>query len=378
MCVSRNGVKEGMNEMNRLAIMVAIALAPLLVIAVLMTDAGGPAAAGSNQQSCVPPPGGLVSWWTGDGNAVDIWQGNDGTLVGDTTFAAGVVGDAFSFDGDEDYVEIPHDSSFNLAEFTVDAWVFIDPAQNAGQVNMFVSKSDGSQSGGGFFIGHDDRQIGTGTSLAKTTNTLRFVVNGGATIEFGEGFLTDAFPSARFYHVAGTFDGSVARVYLDGVLVGTGSPLLIGVGDNTLPVRIGASFHKEEFGVDSRFEGLVDEVEIYNNELSASDIAGIYSAGSAGKCEAAAVAHNIENLIADVNGLGLPEAVATSLTASLNEAPAILNDGNPHNDVAACGKLTAFINDVGGQEGNGQLTPTQAEELRQAAEAMKAVLGCRR
>ncbi len=74
--------------------MVAIALAPLLIIAVLMTDAGGPAAAGSNQQSCVPPPGGLVSWWTGDGNAVDIWQGNDGTLVGDTTFAAGVVGDS--------------------------------------------------------------------------------------------------------------------------------------------------------------------------------------------------------------------------------------------------------------------------------------------
>ncbi len=362
--------------MKRLAIMVAIALAPLLVIAVLMTDAGGPAAAGSNQQSCVPPPGGLVSWWTGDGNAVDIWQGNDGTLVGDTTFAAGVVGDAFSFDGVEDYVEIPHDSSFNMAEFTVDAWVFIDPAQNADEFNVFVSKSDGSQKGGGFYIGHDDRQLEG--FLDKTTNTLRFVVMGGQTIEFGEGFLTDAFPSARFYHVAGTFDGSVARVYLDGVLVGTGSPLTIGVGDNELPVRIGAAHHLEVFGGDDRFTGLIDEVEIYDNELSASDIAGIYNAGSAGKCEAAAVAHNIENLIADVNGLGLPEAVATSLTASLNEAPPILNDGNPHNDVAACGKLTAFINDVDAQEQNGQLTATQAEELRQAAEGMKAVLGCRR
>lgn len=362
--------------MKRLVIMVAIALAPLLVIAVLMTDAGGPAAANGNQQSCVPPPSGVVSWWTGDGNAVDIWQGNDGTLVDDTTFAAGVVGDAFSFDGDEDYVDIPHDSSFNLPELTVDAWVYIDPAQNAGEVNVLVSKTSFASADGGFVLTHDDRQV-PGFFLDRTTNALRFIAFEGGGGTFSEAFLKDAFLSAGFHHVAGTFDGSVTRLYLDGVLVDTGSPIA-GIGFNTRSVRIGASHAKEVFSVDDRFEGLIDEVEIYNNALSDSDIAGIYSAGSAGKCEAAAVANNIEILIADVNGLGLPEALATSLTASLNEAPAILNDGNPKNDVAACGKLTAFINEVGAQEQNGQLTATQAEELRQAAEAMKAALDCRR
>ncbi|MCH8008217.1 MAG: LamG domain-containing protein [Chloroflexi bacterium] len=358
--------------MKRLAIMVAMALAPLLVIGILMTNGGGPAAANSNQQSCVQPPGGLVNWWPGDGNAVDIWGGNDGTLVGDTSFAAGVAGDAFSFDGDEDYVEIPHDSSFNLAEFSVDAWVYIDPAQNNGEVNVLVSKSSFAAADGGFVLTHDDRG-----GADRKTNALRFIVFEGGAGTLSEAFLKDAFPSAGFYHVAGTFDGSVTRLYLDGVLKDTGSPIA-GIGFNTRSVRIGASHVLEASSIDDRFTGLIDEVEIYNNALAASDIAGIHSAGSEGKCEAAAVAHNIENLIADVNGLGLPEAVATSLTASLNGAPAILNDGNPHNDVAACGKLTAFINDVDAQEQNGQLTATQAEELREAAEGMKAVLGCRR
>ncbi len=32
-------------------------------------------------QECVEPPPGLVSWWPGDGNADDIQNGNDGTLM---------------------------------------------------------------------------------------------------------------------------------------------------------------------------------------------------------------------------------------------------------------------------------------------------------
>ena len=84
----------------------------------------------------------------------------------------------------------------------------------------------------------------------------------------------------------------------------------------------------------------------------------------------------MENLLADVDSLGLPNGVASSLTASLNQATANLNDGNPNNDAAVCGSLTAFINNVDAKEQNGQLSATEAEELRQAAETIKAALGC--
>ena len=38
---------------------------------------------------CDPPPAGLVAWWPGDGNAVDVVGGHNGTLVGGVTFPAG-------------------------------------------------------------------------------------------------------------------------------------------------------------------------------------------------------------------------------------------------------------------------------------------------
>src|SRR5262245_1572545 len=81
----------------------------------------------SGAQTCVQPPSGLVSWWPGDGTADDIADNNDGTLAGGATFASGRVGQAFSFDGVDDYVLVPDSPNldFNPTSFvTVDAWVF--------------------------------------------------------------------------------------------------------------------------------------------------------------------------------------------------------------------------------------------------------------
>ncbi len=53
-------------------------------------------------RSCVPPPANMISWWPGDGNPNDIQNGNNGTLQGGTTYAAGRVGQAFSLDASTD------------------------------------------------------------------------------------------------------------------------------------------------------------------------------------------------------------------------------------------------------------------------------------
>jgi len=68
--------------------------------------------------------------------------------------------------------------------------------------------------------------------------------------------------------------------------------------------------------------------------------------------------------------------VANSLSAPLGQASALLNDNNPNNDIGACGKLNAFINQVNAKAQNGQLTATQATQLLLAANAIKASLGC--
>jgi hypothetical protein len=87
-------------------------------------------------------------------------------------------------------------------------------------------------------------------------------------------------------------------------------------------------------------------------------------------------AQAIQNLITAIGNMGLPAAVANRLSAPLGQASALLNDNNPNNNIAVCGKLGAFINQVNAKAQSGQLTPSQASQLLQAASAIKASLGC--
>jgi len=225
---------------------------------------------------CIPAPPGMVGWWPGDGDAHDIHGGaGNGTLVGNATFAAAEVLQGFSLDGNGDFVDVPHNASMNTPAFSVDGWFFIDPSRDPGQFDALLTKSDGSSVAGGFFLAHDKRQ---------STNTLTFQVLGGFGI-VSNASLDNAFPAARFYHLAGTFDGSRARLYIDGALVATGAPIG-SVLYNALSFRIGAGYDLEVYGLDDRFAGLIDEVELFNRALSGSELASIYSAGAAGKCKA--------------------------------------------------------------------------------------------
>jgi hypothetical protein len=54
---------------------------------------------------CDPPPSGLVSWWKGEGNATDSVGTNNGALSpSGASYAPGLVGQAFRFDGTNGYV----------------------------------------------------------------------------------------------------------------------------------------------------------------------------------------------------------------------------------------------------------------------------------
>jgi hypothetical protein len=100
------------------------------------------------------------------------------------------------------------------------------------------------------------------------------------------------FPVApgEWYHVAGVYDGSSIKFYVNGQLVvdpppqtGIITPMLetsflaIGSEDGRTnePHLIGQRY----------FHGLIDEVELYNRSLSESEIQAIYNAGSVGKCK---------------------------------------------------------------------------------------------
>ena len=86
-----------------------------------------------------------------------------------------------------------------------------------------------------------------------------------------------------WYHIAAVYDGNNEIIYIDGVedaFSSIGNQILF--TDPTAPLRIGIVF---ESGFSEPFGGLIDEVEIFNRGLSASEIQAIFAAGSAGECK---------------------------------------------------------------------------------------------
>src|SRR5687768_9110376 len=56
---------------------------------------------------CAPLPAGLVSWWPGDGDSTDRYGVNHGAPQGGVGFSSGVVGQTFSLDGVDDFINVP-------------------------------------------------------------------------------------------------------------------------------------------------------------------------------------------------------------------------------------------------------------------------------
>lgn len=64
--------------------------------------------------ACLPPPADLQSRWPADGTALDRWGGYNGVLNNGVSFDTGKVGQAFDFDGIDDFVEIANAAALNL------------------------------------------------------------------------------------------------------------------------------------------------------------------------------------------------------------------------------------------------------------------------
>ena len=72
---------------------------------------------------CVRPGSGLVSWWQAEGDASDAMGNNPGVPASGTSFDSGMVGSAFSFDGQSGSVQIPYSPGMATPSFTIECWV---------------------------------------------------------------------------------------------------------------------------------------------------------------------------------------------------------------------------------------------------------------
>jgi hypothetical protein len=213
-------------------------------------------------QTCVPQPAGLISWWTGDGDATDIVGGDDGTLQNGAAFGPGLVGQAFTFDGADDAVSVPDSSrlDFGTGDFTVAFWVKFDDlddtgngimakdsyAGDLGNITGWLFNICGLCGGGGF-------GVGSGGVGIETRNK----VGGGGPWTHAR-YATANFETGTWYYLAGVRQSNVLHLYVDAVLRATtpeSSPANL---DNNEPLTFG----RLTLASPQNFKGQLDEIDI--------------------------------------------------------------------------------------------------------------------
>lgn len=251
-------------------------------------------------------PAGLVSWWPGEGNANDIAGTNNGTLQGGATFVPGIVGQAFSLDGVNDYIDVG--AGYNLDSMTLAAWVFIDPATNTGD-RRIISKDNYTLLG--------PRKLFTLKSSSNAWGapgraSFQLHIAGANEILSAPSPLT-----AGWHHIAGVRDTAVGRfeLYVDGALVASKTPTVLGPIDSAVSTVIGqvSPVYNAEF-----FNGLIDEAEIYDRALSAAEIeANVAPAAPIVLMDATALALSNGNVVSTWDG----QTAAGTPTYLTNQTP---------------------------------------------------------
>jgi hypothetical protein len=230
--------------------------------------------------TCFPAPGGIVGWWPGEGDATDFASTNNGSLQGGALAnAPGVVGSAFSFDGNSAFVQIPDSPALKPPALTVEGWVNFSSLDTTG--------SGGSPAGDQYIVFKQNSRANNfeGYALMKTrpgsTDVFAFLVTSSSGTTAQVNSLTN-ISTGIWYHVAAVRDSNSLQIYVNGFLqaqASVGFPQDYG----SEPLFFGTT---GQSSWDHKFAGLLDEATLYNRALSSNEIASIYAAGAAGKCAA--------------------------------------------------------------------------------------------
>jgi hypothetical protein len=228
-------------------------------------------------------PSDLIAWWRAEGTANDSVGGNHGTLMGGAGFAAGAVGQAFRFDGVDDWVSLANtsDMDFGTGDFTIELWANLDSVSRLQDLILKVCC--------GFYPSN------RGYLLEVDSGTLRFLIRD-TTANENDLILPVSFSPGVWYLVAAVREGNTNRLYLDASLLGSqtaGNSADSGSGGSAALARQ-TPLHPC-CPTDTRaFGGLLDEISLYRRALTGQEVATIAAAGSGGKVLAVPVLIDIK------------------------------------------------------------------------------------
>jgi len=289
-----------------------------------------------------------LSEGTGTTTADSSGSNNTGTLSSATWSASGKYGNALSFNGSNSYVDLGNASSLQLTgSMTISAWInsAAFPADDAAIVSKRGSGSNGFQ---------------LDTTIDKGPRTIGFKLTSSSGANMAR-YGSTAMLTSQWYYVTGVYNASTQSmdVYLNGVLDNgslTGT-VTSSQQNSTLNVDIGKRAGASGFN----FNGLIDEVRIYNRALSQAEIqadmnAAINSVGSSSTTDTTAPAVGITS---PSNSSTVSGTINIQATASDNVGVAGVQfymDGSAVGTEDTSGPYTYSCDTTGFANGNHTLT----------------------
>lgn len=236
---------------------------------------------------------GLIAHITLDGDSMagvkaydKSGSNNTGTMSGSPAKAAGKIGQGLRFDGNDDYIVLANESNFDFDRddpFSMAVWLKSTPGDTSIQQIIGKAADYTPYAGIHLFKNYDDVN-------STRAGSLSFVINSA----WGDDnrlwvYATAATPinDGNWHYYIITYNGSSStsgmKIYQDGSLLATSAKGSLSNSIlNDIAVGIGArgdgspQYHEN-------FNGIMDDVRIYNRELSASEVKLLYNLGVATK-----------------------------------------------------------------------------------------------
>ncbi|WP_338812918.1 BspA family leucine-rich repeat surface protein [Bernardetia sp. Wsw4-3y2] len=187
-------------------------------------------------------------------SAPNNWTINGDALASPTCLPSQPIGNrGMYFDGIDDYVDVGTglNSTFNFSNFTIESWIKINSAENG-------------------IVSNRPSNANNGASLAVNGGRVKFTLQGIA----GGDIQTSNIPAEllennKWYHIAATYDGSNAKIYVNGVEKANVS--ITGFSSSSSSLLIGRTYFDNSASFIST-RGQIDEVRIFNSVRNAVQI----------------------------------------------------------------------------------------------------------
>jgi len=212
------------------------------------------------------PTSGLVGWWGFNGNAQDgSGNGNHGTVINggvtQTLDRFSNSNSAYFFDGSDSWISIPYSGSLYFDNFyTVSVWF-----KKIGSTNSYAGD-----------LITKERDVSPGSITVRVMNTLPNIM-GISAYNVGGAQSISSIVNGQWYHMVGTFDNGVVKIYVNGVLEHTTVNPNNQIGYNTNPFWIGKQKGTGWPGFFYLWNGSIDDIGMWNRALSQQEITNLYN-----------------------------------------------------------------------------------------------------